>query len=109
MPRLSPITPTFNTHSYSFPGRLFCFRPLCIRFEDPSVLTFRHWAQRHVTRSKRADWGTGYYRSSNPWTLNFSVRLFSVTIRTTSSGTPSGTFTEISSVTSTSAPGKAAR
>ena len=30
------------------------------------------------------------YSTSNPWVVNFSVRLFSVTVRTTESGTPDG-------------------
>ena len=43
------------------------------------------------------------YSSSNPLTSNFSVRLFSVTVRTTCSGAPSGMFASISSVTLTAA------
>jgi hypothetical protein len=38
---------------------------------------------------------------SNPWLVNLSVRLFSVTMRTTFSGAPSGTVASISSVTVT--------
>ena len=44
------------------------------------------------------------YDSSNPWLWNFSVRLFSLTVRTTFSGTPSGTFAAMSKLTVTSAP-----
>ena len=44
------------------------------------------------------------YSFSNPWFLNFRVRLFSVTVRTTVSGAPSGIFASISSVTVTFAP-----
>lgn len=42
----------------------------------------------------------GYaYSRSNPWLENLSVRVFSVTVRTMFSGTPSGTVASISSVT----------
>ncbi len=44
------------------------------------------------------------YSSSNPLTSNFSVRLFSVTVRTTCSGAPSGMSASISSVTLTLEP-----
>jgi len=40
----------------------------------------------------------------SPWLSNFSARLFSVTVRTTLPGVPSGTSASISSVTVTSAP-----
>ena len=44
------------------------------------------------------------YSFSNPWLVNLSVRLFSVTVRTTLSGAPSGTSASISRVTVTRAP-----
>ena len=44
------------------------------------------------------------YSLSNPWLVNLSVRLFSVTVRTTWSGTPAGTSASISSVTRTDDP-----
>src|SRR6266498_4389650 len=44
------------------------------------------------------------YSFSNPWLLNFSVRPFSVTVRTTCSDAPSGILASISSVTVTFAP-----
>ncbi len=57
-----------------------------------------------------ADGPTGSGQSfSNPWLVNFSVRLFSVTVRTVCSLAPPGRCTSISSVTETSAPGWPAR
>ena len=44
------------------------------------------------------------YSLSNPWLVNLSVRLFSVTVRTTLSGTPAGISASISSVTRTEDP-----
>lgn len=44
------------------------------------------------------------YSFSNPWLVNFKVRLFSVTVRTTLSGAPSGILASISMVTVTLAP-----
>jgi hypothetical protein len=44
------------------------------------------------------------YSFSNPRLVNFSVRLFSVTVRTTWSGAPDGISAWISSVTVTFAP-----
>src|SRR5262249_47191262 len=41
---------------------------------------------------------------SNPWLVNLSVRLFSVTVRATLSGTPAGISASISSVTRTEDP-----
>ena len=49
------------------------------------------------------------HSSSNPWLVNLSVRAFSVTVRTTLSGTPEGTSASISSVTVTFAPTRPAR
>ena len=49
------------------------------------------------------------YSLSNPWLVNFSVRLFSVTVRTTWSGAPAGISASISSVTVTFAPTRPAR
>src|SRR4030095_1247969 len=46
----------------------------------------------------------GNYSLSNPWLVNLSVRLFSVTVRTTFSGTPPGISASISSVTRTDDP-----
>src|SRR6266404_3626370 len=48
------------------------------------------------------------YDSSNPWELNLRVRQFSVTVRTTLSGAPSGISASISTVTLTLAPTKLA-
>ena len=44
------------------------------------------------------------YSVSKPWLVNLSVRLFSVTVRTTWSGAPDGMSAVISSVTVTFAP-----
>jgi len=44
------------------------------------------------------------YSLSNPWLVNFKVRLFSVTARTTFSGAPSGISASISNVTRTDEP-----
>ncbi len=46
---------------------------------------------------------------SNPWLVNLSVRLFSVTVRTTLSGAPSGISASTSSVILTLAPTRPAR
>jgi len=51
----------------------------------------------------------GRYSSSNPWDANLSAAAFSVTVRTTFSGAPSGIRASISRVTVTSAPGSPAR
>src|SRR2546422_5610756 len=45
-----------------------------------------------------------HYSFSNPWLVNLSVRLFSVTVRTTCSGAPEGISASTSSVTLTFAP-----
>ena len=42
--------------------------------------------------------------SQFPWLVNFRVRLFSVTVRTTLSGAPAGISASISSVTRTEEP-----
>ena len=52
----------------------------------------------------RGNCGAQHYALSNPWLVNLRVRLFSVTIRTTLSGTPSGISASISSVTRTEDP-----
>ena len=49
------------------------------------------------------------YSSSKPWDVNLRVRPFSVTVRTTWSGAPSGMCAAMSSVTSTCAPRRATR
>jgi hypothetical protein len=56
-----------------------------------------------------ADVGIMLQSLSNPCASNLSVRLFSVTVRTTDSGTPAGTLTSMSNVTLTSAPTRPAR
>lgn len=52
---------------------------------------------------------TRRYSFSKPWLVNFSVRLFSVTVRTTFSGAPEGISASISSVTFTVEPIRPAR
>ena len=49
------------------------------------------------------------YAVSKPLSLKFRVRLFSVTIRTTCSGAPSGMLASISRVSFTSAPSRPAK
>ena len=52
---------------------------------------------------------TAYYSRSKLWFLNFKLRQFSETVRTTLSGTPPGTRAWISTVTRTSLFGRLAR
>src|SRR5947208_3713983 len=53
--------------------------------------------------------GECVYSSSKPWLVNLSVRLFSVTTRTTCSGAPEGISASISRVTRTFDPTRPAR
>jgi len=56
----------------------------------------RTWRTPFSIKSTRLGFGVresevvAAYSSSKPWLMNFSVRVFSVTVRTTRSGVPSG-------------------
>lgn len=69
------------------------------------------WGDKNVAAVFKADETTvekmvgGVYSFSKPWLVNFSVRLFSVTVRTSWSEAPCGRVASISMVTVTSAPG----
>src|SRR4051794_5361481 len=60
-----------------------------------------HVSGRHI---KHEDSSLGHYSLSKPWVVNFSVRLFSVTVRTTLSGVPFGISASNSRVTVTVEP-----
>ena len=65
-------------------------------------------ARRHLPTLTRNPYGR-CYSSSKPLSSNLRVRLFSVTVRTTCSGVPSGMLASISKVSRTSAPTNPAR
>ena len=50
----------------------------------------KHFTKRRVLAATTSLVGTAGYSFSKPWLVNFRVRLFSVTVRTTWSDAPEG-------------------
>ena len=73
----------------------------------------QQWARTHTwsckTFHERGGIGRWFHSFSKLWLLNFKVRQFSETMRTTLSGTPPGTRAWISTVTEISLFGRLAR